>query len=75
MQILSLTQAGTGPYNSISCLLATLNIIFDTVQCTAAMFVLCFVRFLESVCQSRMHAFAKGGLHCALQQMPVSCYS
>lgn len=31
MKILALTQAGTGPYNSISCHLATLNFIFGTV--------------------------------------------
>ncbi len=74
MHSLALTQAGTGPYNSISYHLATLIFIFGTVSCTAALLVLCFV-LLVSVCQSRMHAFAKGGLHFALQQMPVSCYS
>lgn len=74
MQSLALTQAGTGQYNSIGCHLANLNFIFGTVSCTVALLVLCFV-LLESVCQSRMHAFVKGGSHFALQQMLVSCYS
>lgn len=72
MQISALTQAGTGPYNSMGCHLATLNFIFGT---TAALLVLRFVLPLESVCQSRIHAFAKGDLHFDLKQMPVSCYS